>query len=114
MSDEGLGTVAIMAATESRTAKGPPLAGKASAMDLPLRSNIMFMAERHRGLPRKTDTPTVDARRLSLRRRPAGGHRSGHQRAQPRTAPIRLEGRSRGNHGRRQTGAPSVGIRPLA
>eukprot|EP01034_Spumella_vulgaris_P009528 gene9528-12088_t len=48
-----------MAATESQTAKGPPLAGKASAMDLPLRSNIMFMAERRRGLPRKTDTPTA-------------------------------------------------------
>ena len=54
------------------------------------------------------------ARRLPLRRRPPGRHQPLPRRAQPATQTLHLDRRSRQNHRRRQTWAPSVRFHPLA
>ena len=58
------------------------------------------------------DDPQAQARRLSLRRRPASRDQPLPRRAQSAIAALRLDRRSRQNHRRRQTRAPSVELIP--
>jgi hypothetical protein len=62
--------------------KGPCLAGQASALDLPLRADILLMAQCRRGLLRQADPTPPEKWRLPLRRRSAGRHQPLHQGAQ--------------------------------
>lgn len=83
-------------------------------MDLPLRPDIVLMAQCCRSLFCKTDAPTPEARRLSFRRRSAGRHQPLRKGAQSRTEAIHLESRPSRHHCCRKAWAPNVGITPLA
>ena len=94
-------------------AKVRALARAPSALDLPLHADIEFLAERRRGLLRQAHPPTPEARRLSLRRRPAGRDQPLHRRAQRRApspssgAPIRTPSSPP------KPRVPNVGVNPL-
>lgn len=51
-----------------RTAEGPGLVGAAPTLDIPLRSDIVFLVERRRALLRKAHTATTEKWCLSFRR----------------------------------------------
>ena len=89
------------------------LASQASALDLPLRADLLLVAQRSRRFLRQAHAPTVEERRVPLRGRPPGRHQSLHQRAQSGARALHLESRCRQDHRRRQTRAPNVGINPL-
>lgn len=58
---------------DPQAAQGPRLVGQASALDLPLRPDVVLMAQCRRGLFRQAHTAAAEKRRLSLRRSP-GSH----------------------------------------
>ncbi len=83
-------------------------------MDIPLRPDVLLVAERSRRVLCKVNTAKAEKRRLPLGRRPASRHQSLHQGAQPGAPPLRLESRSRRNYRRCPSRAPNVGISPLS
>ena len=92
----------------------PRLAAPPSPLDLPLRADLMLLAQRRRGLLRQARKAPPEARRLPLRRRPPGCHQPLPRRAQRiRPEALHLDRRSRQNHRGRQTRAPTVGFDPL-
>src|ERR1700735_5689335 len=85
-----------------------------SAMDAPFHPDIGFLAPRRRGLLRNPHKAQAQARRLSLRRRPASRDQPLPRRAQSAIEGLHLDRRSRRNHRRSQARAPSVRFDPLA
>ena len=85
-----------------------------SAMDVPFHTDIGFLAQRRRGLLRDPHKAQAQARRLSIRRRPASRDQPLPRRAQSAIKALHLDRRSRQNHRRRQARAPSVRFDPLA
>jgi len=64
---------------DTQATQGPCLVGKASALDLSLRPDILLMAQCRRGLLCQADTAATEKRRLPLRCRSAGRHQPLHQ-----------------------------------
>src|ERR1700722_12414114 len=85
-----------------------------SAMDAPFHPDIGFLAQRRRGLLRNPHKAQAQARRLSLRRRPASRDQPLPRRAQSAIEGLHLDRQSRRNHRRSQARAPSVRFDPLA
>ena len=90
-----------------------PMARTPSAMDAPFHPDIGFLAQRRRGLLRNPHKAQAQARRLSLRRRPASRHQPLPRRAQSAIEGLHLDRQSRRNHRRSQARAPSVRFDPL-
>src|ERR1700722_12667725 len=84
-----------------------------SAMDAPFHPDIGFLAQRRRGLVRNPHKAQAQARRLSLRRRPASRDQPLPRRAQSAIEGLHLDRQSRRNHRRTQARAPSVRFDPL-
>src|SRR3984957_9149938 len=84
-----------------------------SAMDAPFHPDIGFLAQRRRGLLRNPHKAQAQARRLSLRRRPASRDQPLPGRAQSAIEGLHLDRQSRQNHRRSQARAPSVRFDPL-
>ena len=82
-------------------------------MALPLHSEVRLLAQRGRWLVRHSDQAPAEARRLPIRRRPPSGHQPLPRRSQRRRQTIPMDRRSRQNHRRCQTWAPSVRYDPL-
>jgi hypothetical protein len=94
--------------------QGSRLARPPSALDLPLHPDIVFVAERRRGLLRQTHAAQAQAWRLPFRRRPSVRHQSLRPRIQRRPPEaLHLESRSRQHHRRPKPRVPNVGINPL-
>src|SRR4029077_14669833 len=89
------------------------MARTSTAMDVPFHSDIGFLAQRGRRLPRDPYKAATKARRLSIYRRPASRETPRPPRAQSEIAALHLDRRSRRNHRRRQARAPSVRFDPL-
>ena len=88
--------------------QGPRLARPSSPLHLPLRANLLLLAQRRRRLLRQALQAPAQTRRLPLHRRPPGRHQPLRPRAQRRTQPLHLDRQPRQNHRRRQARASSV------
>ena len=84
-----------------------------STMDVPFHANVRLVAQRRRGLLRHPDKAPTEARRLSIRHRPSSRHQPLPRRAQSAVPALHLDSRSRQDHRRRATRAPSVKFDPL-
>jgi transposase len=94
--------------------QGPRLARPPSALDLPLHADLVFVAQRRRGLLRQAHAAQAQAWRLPFRRRPPSRHQPLRPRIQHREpATLRLESRSRCHHCCPKPRVPNVGINPL-
>src|ERR1700693_203416 len=89
------------------------MARRPSAMDVPFYADVRILAQRRRGLLRNPDKAETEARRLSVRRRPASRDQPLPRRAQSAIAALHVDRRSRQNHRRRQARVPSVRFDPL-
>ena len=85
-----------------------------SAMDVPFYTDIGVLAQCSRGLLRHPHKAQAQARRLSIRRRPASRDQPLPRRAQSAIAALHMDRRSRQNHRRRQAWAPNVKFDPLS
>lgn len=76
-----------------QAAQSPCMVGQASALDLPLRPDVLLMAQCRRRLLCKAHPAAPEKRRLPLRCRSPGRHQPLHKGAQRGASPLRLEGR---------------------
>jgi L-2-hydroxyglutarate oxidase LhgO len=90
----------------------PGYAGIRPKIERPGGSSTDFL-QRRRGLLRDPHKAQAQARRLSVRRRPASRSQPLPRRAQSAIAALHLDRRSRQNHRRRQARAPSVRFDPI-
>jgi DDE superfamily endonuclease len=75
--------------------------------------DLMLVAERNRGLLRQTHPAPAQTRHLPFAGRSPGSDQPLHRAPQPGAPPVHLEGRSQGDHRRRQAWASNVGDNPL-
>ena len=94
-------------------AKVRALARPPRALHLPLRADLLLLAQCRRGLLREALEAAPETRRVPLHCRPPGRHQPLPRRDQRQPKALHLDRRSRQNHRRLQTRAPSVRFDPL-
>ena len=94
--------------------QGPRLARPPSALDFPLHTDLLLVAQCRRGLLRKTHPAAAQARRLPFRRRSPGRNQPLRPRIQcGQPTAIHMESRPRRHHRSPKPRVPNVGINPL-
>ena len=96
-----------------KQAQGARLARPPRALHLPLRADLLLLAQCRRGLLHEALEAAPETRRLPLHCRPPGRHQPLPRRDQRQPKALHLDRRSRQNHRRRQTRASSVRFDPL-